>query len=402
MISCKRDIKLGKSLRRRGEKGIFWLRCQCNGKKIERSTGKTEPKPALEVAWQMVCEALGITTAAKIPLLRNTYPRVSEVTELYTKEIVLFGTRGCSSDTARACVNCLYRILREGLNVSPAAVGDLPIDKFSPETIQAWYQYRYTQAGATGADYNNLQLNLSLNSILRQARSVFGRSAMDIYDKHNLRIPHCIAAVARMPKLQQKKQEFVPIESSVDDRIKQLARTAIEHELDANNPLADNAPTPEQAVCIELARIAGLTRSEIAAICWDWIVPTKSGDYVIDIRYRPADGDRPQFISKKNTKYGRVPIRARYVESWRAALKPSSPKETIVKMDDPFYREVNAYLAPFLPDREKKLHELRKMAGSEFFSRDGSIARAAAFLRDSIETARKHYVSDLAESVGLD
>jgi len=58
-------------------------------------------------------------------------------------------------------------------------------------------------------------------------------------------------------------------------------------------------------------------------------------------------------------------------------------------------REGCAWVARFIPDRVKRLHELRKHAGSVIARRDGLLT-AAQFLGDSYVTTEKHYASLLS------
>ena len=52
-------------------------------------------------------------------------------------------------------------------------------------------------------------------------------------------------------------------------------------------------------------------------------------------------------------------------------------------------------MAPFIPDRQKRLHELRKHAGSVIATRDGLMA-AAQFLGDTYQVTDRHYASLLS------
>ncbi len=58
-------------------------------------------------------------------------------------------------------------------------------------------------------------------------------------------------------------------------------------------------------------------------------------------------------------------------------------------------RAANGWIAGFFGgERKKRLHDLRKQAGSDVFKASKSLTAAAAFLRDSEETARKYYLPD--------
>jgi hypothetical protein len=64
------------------------------------------------------------------------------------------------------------------------------------------------------------------------------------------------------------------------------------------------------------------------------------------------------------------------------------------------YREHCAFMAQFIPDRKKRNHELRMMAGSIIYERDG-LEPAADFLGNSLDAARNYYATRLGASVPL-
>ena len=64
------------------------------------------------------------------------------------------------------------------------------------------------------------------------------------------------------------------------------------------------------------------------------------------------------------------------------------------------YREHCAFMAQFIPDRKKRNHELRMMAGSIIYERDG-LEAAADFLGNSLDAARNYYATRLGASAPL-
>lgn len=94
------------------------------------------------------------------------------------------------------------------------------------------------------------------------------------------------------------------------------------------------------------------------------------------------------------------------VAQWRQLAPCADPYGFIVPREHETgahnqVRCLNAWLGEYLPDRQKKLHELRKHSGSEVLTQSGNIVAAAAFLRDSIKTTEKHYASFLKPVAGL-
>lgn len=125
------------------------------------------------------------------------------------------------------------------------------------------------------------------------------------------------------------------------------------------------------------------------------------------MRPRQATHLKPAFVAKNNAKYGDIAISPVAVARWRGALPNNSPFGYIMPATSDtdrknrIYRSANKWLSAFMPDRTKRLHELRKQAGSDVAERTGSIKRAADFLRDSVATAEKHYASMLTPTPSL-
>jgi integrase len=68
---------------------------------------------------------------------------------------------------------------------------------------------------------------------------------------------------------------------------------------------------------------------------------------------------------------------------------------------DLIYRDHCAFVAQFIPDRQKRNHEMRMMAGSIMYEKHG-LAVAADFLGDTMETTREFYATRLTASDALD
>jgi len=67
---------------------------------------------------------------------------------------------------------------------------------------------------------------------------------------------------------------------------------------------------------------------------------------------------------------------------------------------DLIYRDHCAFVAQFIPDRQKRNHELRMMAGSLVYVSHG-LEAAADFLGDGLETTRNYYATPLSASAPL-
>ena len=420
MITSKRDFKIGGNLYYYGKKRIIYCRFRVKGKEIRRSTGKKDIPLAQSVAWDIYQEAAGIKDAPAVELRRSTYPLLSEIGKVYKEEIPKYGK--CAPGTARNNFNKLLGILRLVELENPR------LDKISPSTITQWRTLCYERkrkrlAKERGIDDSSdngelrfkfgenedLELNYTLNSIFRQAKSVFSRNALRMYEAKGLKIPQNIIDFCSTGFLKQMSTNFVPIPQETDDKIKLACEMSLTNAGDneRRNAGIDNIIPPKSvAVAVELARYCGLTVKEIVGIRWEWFEGTKDAP-VISIRYRPAAGDVPAWGSKGDKKNGIIPVRPERLARWRKALCAEKKKHGYVfdfasdtKRKDFVERTVSQWVAQFLPDREKKLHELRKQAGSEVATKEGIYA-AARFLRDTVIVAERHYASLLKQVSAL-
>ena len=401
MITSYRDFKLGKNLYRFGKKGLIYCRFRVNGKEIRRSTGKKDERLAQDAAWDIFCDAAGINETPKAALRRSTYPLISEIGKIYMDEISKFGA--CTSKTAKSNYNTLTTML------SCIEMGDVRLDKLTAETVEKWREARYQRVGKTFGIEDDLKLNYSLNSSYSQAKAVFSKNAMKLYKSKGLKLPANLKDFCEAGFLKQMDTRFVPIPKDIDEKIKLACELSLTDASDTavkEAGLEGKIPDKKIAVAVELARYAGLTAKEIAGIRWEWFEEIH-GVPVIAIRYRPAAGDVPAWESKGNKKNGNVPVRAERVARWRSAFGAENktsgyvfdfPKEWL--RIDFVKRTVSQWVAQFLPDREKKLHELRKQAGSEVATKEGIYA-AARFLRDTVIVAERHYASLLKQVSAL-
>lgn len=411
MITSKRDFKLGKNLYYYGKKKLIYCRFRVKGKEIRRSTGKKDLTLAQDVAWEIFCDAAGINKSPKVELRRSTYPLISEIADTYKKEISKYGK--CAPDTAQNNVNKLLSILKL------VELDDPRLDKIKPSIVTQWRELCYEKKrleiaktkGINGdgideihfkfGENEDIELNYSLNSVFRQAKSVFSKNALKLYEDKGWKIPQSIHDFCAVGFLKQMDTSFVPIPPDIDERIKLACNMSLsgaaETEIRKAN-LYNFIPAKNVAVAVELARFCGLTAKEIAWIRWEWFEGSNEAP-AIAIRYRPANGDIPAWGSKGDKKNGLIPVKPERLARWRKALNADNKKSGYVfdfssktGRVEFITRTVSKWVAQFLPDRNKKLHELRKQAGSEVATKEGIFA-AAKFLRDSVAVAEKHYAS---------
>lgn len=97
---------------------------------------------------------------------------------------------------------------------------------------------------------------------------------------------------------------------------------------------------------------------------------------------------------------------AERVRRWKAALRPESGDSYLIDDDQTTRRlnitarEANTWIKKFIPGRKKGLHELRKMATSDFLrSTNGDVYRVANIIGDNPRTMLNYYAAVLKMDV---
>lgn len=277
------------------------------------------------------------------------------------------------------------------------------IARLSPDALRAWRLREYARAGLSAPDPLK---NYRLNCHIRQAQSVFSADALRAYAAKKLPIAPCALAFARAPKLRpEARQTFRPIPEAADAAIKAAARRALSPSAAVLPPARaageyeyystqNEAPAlhPLCALMIEMARLCGMTVKEIHHFRRAWVVETSNG-ICIDIR---EDGE---FYTKHATKNRQIPLAPEVWARWRNALPadggPAFGEYGAHTNPESVYSQTCRFLRQYLPDRRKKLHELRKMACSDILARERDIYAAARFIGDRVDTTAKYYAAQI-------
>lgn len=270
------------------------------------------------------------------------------------------------------------------------------IARLSPDALRAWRLREYARAGLSAPDPLK---NYRLNCHIRQAQSVFSADALRAYAAEKLPISPCALAFAREPKLRpEARQTFRPIPEGADAAIKAAARSALSPSAAAGECecyLRQNETpslSPLCALMIEMARLCGMTVKEIHHFRRAWVVESSNGIF-IDIR---EDGE---FYTKRAAKNRQIPLAPEVWARWRNALPadggPAFGEYGAHTNPESVYSQTCRFLRQYLPDRRKKLHELRKMACSDILARERDIYAAARFIGDRVDTAAKYYAAQI-------
>ena len=341
-----------------------------------------------DIAWNDYLNEMGFKSNGRpVRRLRNIFPRIGDICDCYETNIT--ETSNIKPATAHGKELALIRIIKQALPRVDART--MKVDMLNEKLV---IKYRKSYYKLNGLDYGkdeDRSLNISLNTNLRMAQSIFGRRALKIYSEYKFKMPR-LSSFMDVARLKEKSTHFAPIPQEIDSQMQK----------DSLGDLLPNRPVI--FVIYELARFCGLRSSEILNLRWHWIEKSKEG-YTIEIIYRNprTDKSRIQFIPKSRDH--RVSITKETFKQWILALNLKEntigtsteyviPGATQTDRRNLIEREACAWVAKYLPDRVKRLHELRKQAGSDIATRYGLMS-AAEFLGDSIAVTEKHYASYL-------
>lgn len=206
----------------------------------------------------------------------------------------------------------------------------------------------------------------SSRSVIRQARSLFNRRhrMIEAYEARGLTIPKKAIEDFMTGRVEgrDKKPEYFP----PSDDVVQAAFKAIE----------DQKCRPVVYVAFWLAAGAGLRRSEIGRMRWEFIVDRQGKKWISGAIGK--DGEKIE-----------VPIQDRAVKALKSFIKPSG--KCIEQESLEWARKLNNWMESQGWSTEKKMHELRAYTGSLIYQED-PIA-AMMFLRHkSIRQTEDFYV----------
>lgn len=230
---------------------------------------------------------------------------------------------------------------------------------------------------------DKLDCNGGPNTVLRNVKSLFGRDACH-HLFARLAMPNLDRFMA-LPYLPTPEKGFVPWEPSVWAGF-----------VEASEALRETRPVL-WAVNAWLRR-TGLRDKELLSAKRSWIELVNEKP-VLFIQSRGAE-----FSLLKRGKGRRIGVDAELwalvrdlpADAWLVGegLSPSQRYDLI-------YRDHCAFVAQFIPGRQKRNHEMRMMAGSIMYEKHG-LAVAADFLGDTMETTRAFYATRLTASEALD
>ncbi|WYJ06567.1 hypothetical protein P3B99_004980 [Opitutia bacterium KCR 482] len=298
-------------------------------------------------------------------------PKLADILAVY-KTLAAANNSGASLKPATAHKNAQSLMLI--LRAAKLDALTITLSELTPQIVETWRRYCYQKAGLNW-NIPNPDKNTSLNSTWRQAKSVFSRRALEAYARAGYTIPQNAIDFAETPELTPtKKLGFSPIDEETDATLKRLSALALD------GKRGQGIPAPDVAAMYQMARFAGMTLNEIKHFRPSWIVRRRGATYI----NVAEDG---AFTTKRGTKNRQIPVDRDRLDKWLAAIKNTDFEAAQT------YKRANEWLKAYLPDRTKKLHEMRKMACSEMLERTGNIFLASKFIGNSVNTTTKYYAN---------
>jgi integrase len=323
----------------------YWhVRAQINGKPYCESTKETDLKRAKTVRSQLLAAARVAALQDRLGefALRGrggtaggAWASIQQIVDRYE---VAARTRGIGQRTMVGYVGSLRTVLRgAGVDVETARANVL-----TAKTVE---DYVTAAIAADGSDSGRR----TVASTLLQARALFARWTADVYQ--GLRIPDLepfkSAGRIKVPAVRYMLPDPALVARTKEEAAKLTGRLRMAYLL-----------------CYHLA----LRASEVAAVRWSWFRESPTG-VVLDIVRREGEGYAPKGRDRS------VPV---HPDLWKALLELRGAGEYLV--DAPSYserldvvlRELSAWMVRVGWTTEKKAHELRKLRGSEWYTKLGA------------------------------
>lgn len=345
----------------------FSFRVQKDGKRKIISTGSSDLTLAKSIAKGLLAKALdGVEVE---PRRRAKCSTLGELLDAFAA-----GDQFVRKHTANNYENCLLRVIEKARGVTKEEARKLSLREINEDLART---YQATMQGGGSVDFATpRKINTSINSMLRQARGVFSRRALTIYERADVVVPAEVQGFLKAPYLRELSHRYSdnPIPK---EQIEQM-----------NTDLPALKEKDERLWAIHLMiRLMGLRDSEIVRARRHWLVRRDDGSARIVINRREGEA-----APKRSDGEVAVPsVLMAYFDGHGGDFL--IPAANATERAGLVYKEHSKWVRERVPGRTKTNHELRKWAGSVVATKTNSWERAAEFLRIDIETAKKHYLA---------
>lgn len=366
--------------------GVYYLQAEVRRKRYCRASPFTSVTQSAKWARDFIrtakagrAEAMSALEASRA---RSAWPRIGRLFDVYreasVRQYAIDGKPAAS--TVRKNIAQVENLVRQVLGASNVA--ELLVDQLNAELVE---RYVEMAVAAAGEDYRlQSRYRVTASSTVRQAKSLFTRWAMNYY-RGRLDLPPCIGAFVSAGKSAKRSRYQIP---PAELREKTLAEA---------ETLRKAAPDLHAvfALCYDMGMRAG----EAVEARWTWIEEEGVNG---DLRRFMHICRRSDWKGPKNAYDHKVPVST---AAWQAL-------QEVRMSEDPYIlpggnktarrnlvgRRFAAWMREIGWDPDtypKAAHELRKLAGSMWYTRAG-LQWAARWLGDSAATV-DYYYADLTE-----
>ena len=357
--------------------GAYYVRATFRGKTILRKCPYQRKDQA--VSWKNTFvkkQQQGGDQVLESSRFRTAFTTVGKLLELYgTAAAHQYALDGKPKPaTARKNMLQLANIIRQ-------VEGVKSVDKLSLEVITRELAGNYVKAVVLAAGDNELlkeRARITAASTLRQAKSLFCKWARTYYADAALQLPPSVSEFMETGKAVKPKQyELPPLELRNDT-------------FEAAAALRESNPTLHAAfvLCYDL----GMRASEAINARWEWI-ETQQGQRVMHIC------KREYWQGAKNQRNHYVPMSDEAYQALQAVCAADDPRAHILPANTPterydiIARQLSAWMRELgwvRPTFMKAAHELRKLAGSKWYTEAG-VEWASEWLGDTVLTTAHFY-----------
>lgn len=367
---------------KRTEKANYTMDFEVMGERVQESTGWPTLADAERVALKRVREVKerkqGLDAAGLgHQKVKGKCATVQEVLAAMDE-----GTKVWGAGTLRTYKSGLLRLARVADAKDPEGAR---IDTvLSESNVERFYAEGQGLAAVNWADA--LEANCGLNTTIRNTKAIFTPRVLKLKFS-DLKLPN-LAAFRETPLLRQENEGFVPWPEGVYERMDEEAKAMRETE-------------PEKWLVNAMLRRLGLRDEELLSARREWIE--------LKVSYGAEDMGPPLMrawlVVGHSTgfevlKHGK----ARKLELDPELMSILLPRTGYLIADgwvendryNLIYREHNAFMRRFIPDRTKGNHELRMWAGSIIYMKHGLEAAANFLGHKSTVTTERYYAAFLS------
>lgn len=365
MVSDPKQRGLYWQKRLNGTEAAVWRQI-VNGRSRWKVLGQIDREAARKLIRESIKTEGALALAKRLGLYNEEGPvsRVRDLFDAYKKFVPT--ARGLDAETAKRNKAAFKRILLtvhgEGFDVENAS-----LEVFNVRLLRKYEELKTEEANnlakAVNLDVEEMEKRRetswrTVQSTVRQARSLFSEKAMQSSAYEDLIMPDCIEAAKKVVVGISTLVDYVPLDEKVVERIRRAAGKLKKEDAGA-------------WLVLKLCSNSGMRRSSVVHAKRDWFgarCRDKNGNECVELNVKVAKGRRS------------------------TPLFPLDVYEEI----EPFFGE--EYLIPFEAAEDQK--DVAKRQRIELARRDGAAVRLGFWLREQGLDDRKHPVHELRKIFG--